>query len=216
LERVKFVEHGMAIARASRADRGSFIELVEPDAPNDSRIYLSSVGPTTMWRGRQWTTSRRTVRRGKNCHCTCRRHVDLLAEHGRGVDGGGVGAYLNQKTAAPYVGHAAAVSVAATTAQPLFGDVAADVPDAVSLDLCLHAAHAASWTGAQVVRTVLEHPILDSIGFRRVGSVREVTTDLLAVNYHAYRQILSESERWRPPRNKRPRFRRASTRVGLR
>jgi hypothetical protein len=193
------------LARASRAHRGSFIELVEPDLPNDSRFYMSGVGPEDDV---AWEALEYFEKDGFNAGSVRAARADAtLISWER--------AYLNTRTASRYVGHAAAVTVDSTTARLLLCDVAPNVPDTVYLDLCLGASHQASWTRARIVQTALDHAVLDTIGFRRVGDLRELTTDFLDVDHDAYRQILHKSRRWKPPRRKHPWLTGVSFRAGL-
>jgi len=173
--------------------------------PNDSRYYLSGVGPED---DAAWEAVDYFERDGFDAE-------SVLAARADGTLISWQRAYVNNRTATPSIGHAAAVRVDSTTAQLLLCDVAPDVPDIVYLDLCLQAAHAASWTGARAVQTSLDHPVLDTIGFRRIGEVRELRTDFLAVDHNAYRQALSDSRGWKPPRRKRSWFTRVVFRLSL-
>lgn len=194
------------VARASRTDCGAFIELVGLDRPADARFYVQ--GGVEPVDDVAWAAVDVFEREGFDLR-------PLRAARAAGAPVIWVRAYRDARNASAPVGHAAAVALDASTAQLLFCDVAPGVPSTVDLDLSLRTAHLASWAGARVVRTSLEHPALDGVGFRRVAGRRELTTDFSAVDDDAYRRLLHDTRRWKPARPRCSWRARTTSRAGL-
>lgn len=74
------------------------------------------------------------------------------------------------------------------------------MPVTVTLDLCLAAAHEASWRGARRIVTGLDDPVLDVLGFRRHGDQRALDTSFLDVDHTSAGRLLDQTRLWRPSR----------------
>lgn len=192
------------VARAARRRDGSDIELFEPGWPCDRRFYPSSVHPE------------------RDADAYAQPAIDLFEVDGfstatvRALQADGTlisweRVYLNNRIGLPYVGHAAVAAVDSDTARLVFCDTRPDVPGTVALDLCLAAAHEASWSGARRVIADLDEPVtvqaLATIGFRDRGHGLMLDTDFLDADHRVYARLLESTRRWRPSRNLHARIR---------
>lgn len=72
-----------------------------------------------------------------------------------------------------------------------------------ALDLCLRAAHSASWSGARTVVTDLDRAVLSILGFESQAGRRVLNTTFLSVDHDAAAELHASSPDWRPPRRRR-------------
>lgn len=192
------------VARAARRRDGSDIELFEPGWPDDQRFYLSGVHPEL------------------DEDAYTRQAIDFFEADGfsaatvRALQADGTliswqRIYLNNRIGLPFVGHAAVAAVDSDTARLMFCETRPDVPETAAVDLCLAAAHEASWSGARRVITDLDEPVtlqaLAIIGFRDGGPGLVLDTDFLDADHHAYARLLQTTRRFFPSRDPRARIR---------
>lgn len=191
------------IVRGARRRDGDIIELTEPGWTLDDRFYsdcIQSDGEADQY---AWDAVDLLQADGFDTTAVLAlRAAGTLISWGR--------ASLNNRTGSPYVGQVAIATLDADTAQLVYCETRPDVPSSVKLDLCLVAAHQASWRGARRVLTDLDDPVLNVLGFRDRGNGREVDTTFLDINYASAAQLLDQTRRWRPSRDirrRKPRFR---------
>ncbi|NUR98306.1 MAG: hypothetical protein HOV67_23995, partial [Kribbellaceae bacterium] len=124
------------LVRATRHRRDGFIEVAGPDLPVDQRFYSDMISPDSSV---GWEAIRYFERDGFNTRIPRARRKDgsLISWHR---------AYVNNESGSPYVGHATVVRVDADTAYLEHCDISPGTPESVALDLCLPAAHSASWS----------------------------------------------------------------------
>ncbi|WP_157438924.1 hypothetical protein [Aestuariimicrobium kwangyangense] len=189
------------VFRAARQARGDALELVEPDWPFDSRFYVSSVDSLTGNDGNGWTSLNTFDEQG----------FDTAMLRSLRADGSLISwerASVDDLHGSRWVGHAGVAAIDAETAGLVFCQTLSGVPDTVLLELCLGAAHQASWRGARRVVTDLEAPVLDVLGFRRTEHGRELDTRFLDVDHSAAARVLDESRDWSGGSRGEGRFRR--------
>lgn len=197
---------GLVMHGARRQD-GDIIELTEPRWPSDNRFYADTILPEGESDSYAWDA------------------IDLFQDDGfdtttvQALRAAGTlisweRSYFNNRTGSPYVGHAAIATIDADTAELVYCDTRPDVPVTVTLDLCLAAAHEASWRGARRIVTGLDDPVLDVLGFRRLGDQRALDTSFLDVDHTSARRLLDQTRRWRPARAIRRRKSRSRVWVG--
>lgn len=181
------------VVRATRHRTGGWIELSRPELPVDRRFYSDVVtpGPDVGWDAVRYFERdgfSTTIPRAR------RRDGSLISWHR---------AYVNNKHGAPFVGHATVARVDADTARLEQCETSAGTPETVALDLCLRAAHSASWSGARTVVTDLDLPVLTIMGFESRGGHRVLDTTFLSVDHAAAAHLLASRSAWRPPRRRR-------------
>lgn len=179
------------VAGASRQRGDDHIELVAPYWPVDERFYPDNSGsPDEAW---EPATLERFERDGFDPTQALR-----LRDEGNLISW--ERSYLNGRTT-PYVGHTAVVRLSEEVAIIAFCEVAPDMPETLTLDLCLNAVHAASWAGATRVVTTIQGPVLDLLGFQTVGDQRSIETDLLNMDLCGAERLLDQTRKWRAPRH---------------
>ena len=168
------------VARAVRRPRDGFIELTAQNLPEDRRFYSDAVGPGP---DPAWEAVRYLERDGFDTTVPrARRSGGILISWHRSC--------VNDEHGSPFVGHATITRVDPSTARLEQCETSAGTPETVALDLCLRAAHSASWTGVTTVVTDLDRPVLDIVGFETRSGRRELDTTFLSTDHAAATQLL--------------------------